>query len=142
MTSNNDITDRFSVIDRSLVGFMPAGVCLVNSVTHQQCKIDVINEKQSEHALLLVIINQSIQRFSLYSVVYLTSGYINPASGNRNNTDGFLNNTGVNGNYWSSSLNNASNGYNLNFNSSNVHPSNNNNRPNGYPMRCVQVFTN
>jgi len=59
-----------------------------------------------------------------------------PAAGNGNGTS--LNNRGTNGNYWSSSLNSADNGYNLNFNSSNVNPQNNNNRYRGYSVRAVQ----
>ncbi len=51
-----------------------------------------------------------------------------------------MNNVGSNGYYWSSSPNNQSNGYNLNFNSTNVNPSNNNNRANGFPARCVREF--
>ena len=69
------------------------------------------------------------------------SGYANPASGYRNNSDGSMNNVGSNGNYWSASPNSESNGYYLNFNSSNVNPSNNNNRANGFSVRCVQAFT-
>lgn len=64
-----------------------------------------------------------------------------PASGNRNNSNGGLNNVGSNGYYWSASPNSATNGYNLNFNSTNVNPSNNNNRTNGFPVRCVRAFT-
>ena len=64
-----------------------------------------------------------------------------PASGNRNNNNGTMNNVGSNGNYWSSTPNSATNGYNLNFNSGNVNPSNNNNRTNGFPVRCVGAFT-
>ena len=59
-----------------------------------------------------------------------------PASGNRNGTG--LNNRGSNGNYWSSSLNSQTNGYNLNFNASGVNPANNNNRFNGFSVRAVQ----
>ena len=59
-----------------------------------------------------------------------------PASGNRNGTS--LNNRGTNGNYWSSSLNSQTNGYNLNFNESGVNPANNNNRFNGFSVRAVQ----
>jgi uncharacterized protein (TIGR02145 family) len=59
-----------------------------------------------------------------------------PAAGNRNNSNGSLNNQGSNGNYWSSTPN-GSNAYNLNFNSSNVNPGNNNNRSNGFSVRCV-----
>ena len=59
-----------------------------------------------------------------------------PASGNRNGTS--LNNRGSNGNYWSASLNSQANGYNLNFNASEVNPANNNNRFNGFSVRAVQ----
>ena len=59
-----------------------------------------------------------------------------PAAGNYNGTT--LNNEGSNGNYWSSSFNSATNAYNLNFNSSGVHPQNNNNRRYGFSVRPVQ----
>ena len=59
-----------------------------------------------------------------------------PASGYRNNNNGQLNNVGNNGNYWSGSPN-GTNGYNLNFNNGNVNPANNNNRSNGFSVRCV-----
>ena len=65
-----------------------------------------------------------------------------PASGYLNNNDGSLNNVGNNGNYWSASpnSNNSNNAYNLNFNNNgNVNPANNNNRANGYSVRCLQV---
>ena len=62
-----------------------------------------------------------------------------PASGYRNNNDGSLNNVGNNGNYWSASPK-SNNAYNLNFNNNgNVNPSNNNNRANGYSVRCLQA---
>ena len=57
-------------------------------------------------------------------------------SGNGNGTS--WNNRGSNGNYWSSSLNSATNGRNLNFNSGGVNPQNNNNRFNGFAVRAVQ----
>ena len=56
-------------------------------------------------------------------------------SGNRNG--GSTNNQGSNGNYWSSVANNNNNAYNLNLNSSNVNPQNNNNKWNGFSVRCV-----
>lgn len=52
-----------------------------------------------------------------------------------------MSNVGSNGNYWSASPNSENNGYNLNFNSGNVNPANNNNRANGFSVRCVQAFT-
>lgn len=59
-----------------------------------------------------------------------------PAAGNWNGMS--LNNRGTNGNYWSSTFNNATNAYNLNFNSGTVNPQNNNNRNNGLTLRAVQ----
>ncbi len=58
-------------------------------------------------------------------------------AGNRNNSDGSLNNQGSNGNYWSSSPN-GTNANNLNFNSGSVNPANNNNRANGLSVRCIK----
>ena len=58
-----------------------------------------------------------------------------PAAGNYNGTT--LQNLGTNGNYWTSTLNNATNAYNLNFNSTNANM-NNNARYNGMPVRAVQ----
>ena len=67
-----------------------------------------------------------------------TVGSVLPASGNRNGDN--LNNHGSNGNYWSSTVNDVSNAYNLNFNSSN-HNANNNNRYYGFPVRPVAALT-
>ena len=61
-----------------------------------------------------------------------------PCSGNGNGTS--WNNRGSNGNYWSASLNSATNGRNLNFNSGGGNPQNNNNRFNGFAVRPVQHF--
>jgi hypothetical protein len=63
-----------------------------------------------------------------------------PASGNRNNTTGALNNLGVNGYAWSSSAS-AANGHNLNLTGATVTPANTNNRANGFPVRCVKNLT-
>jgi uncharacterized protein (TIGR02145 family) len=62
---------------------------------------------------------------------------LHPAAGYRN-TNGQLNNVGNNGNFWSSSANSATNGYNLNFNTNGVNPSNNNDRQNAFSVRCVK----
>lgn len=62
------------------------------------------------------------------------------ASGYRNRESGGLNNVGSNGNYWSSAANSQTNAYNLNFNSGNVNPLNNNNRANGFSVRPVRAF--
>ena len=57
-------------------------------------------------------------------------------SGNYNSSQ--LYNVGSNGNWWSSTVNNTNNGYNLNLNSNgNVNPQNNNNKYNGFAVRCV-----
>jgi len=54
-------------------------------------------------------------------------------------TSNLFNNAGNNGYYWSSTpVSNGSNAYNLNFNgTSNINPSNNNNRQNGFSVRCL-----
>ncbi len=68
-----------------------------------------------------------------------------PASGYRNNSNGGLNNASSNGYYWSSSPNasGSNNGGNLKFRMSDgyVWPQNNNNRANGFSVRCVSELT-
>ena len=59
-----------------------------------------------------------------------------PVAGNRNNSNGSLNNVGSNGNYWSSTVDGI-NSRNLNFNSTGANM-NNNNRANGYSVRCLK----
>lgn len=59
-----------------------------------------------------------------------------PVAGNRNNSNGSLNNVGSNGNYWSSTVD-GTNSRNLNFNSSNANM-NSNNRANGFSVRCIK----
>ena len=59
-----------------------------------------------------------------------------PAAGLRNYNNAALNNVGTNGYYWSSTVN-GNNSRNLNFNSGNVNPANNNNRAYGFSVRCV-----
>jgi len=49
-----------------------------------------------------------------------------------------VNNAGSNGYYWSSTWYNNTNAYNMNFNSSGVNPQNNNNKYNGFAVRCVK----
>lgn len=63
-----------------------------------------------------------------------------PGAGYRHRDTGALTNVGTNGNYWSSSRasGTATNASNLNFNSSNgLNPLNENNRANGFSVRCV-----
>ena len=59
-----------------------------------------------------------------------------PVAGNRNNSNGSLNNVGSNGNYWSSTVD-GTNSRNLNFNSSDANM-NSNNRANGNSVRCLK----
>lgn len=61
------------------------------------------------------------------------------SSGNRNRTNGTLNNQGTNGNYWASTVS-GTNARNLNFNST-VANTNNNNRANGFTVRCLKDYT-
>ena len=72
-------------------------------------------------------------------VFNLCSSLFLPAAGNFNGTS--YNNGGSNGNYWSSTLNSSTNGRNLNFNSGNVNPQNNNNRYNGFSVRAVRAVS-
>ncbi len=55
------------------------------------------------------------------------------------NASNLFNGAGNEGNYWSSTPHsNGTNAYNLNFNSaSSINPSNNNNRHNGFSVRCT-----
>ncbi|MBQ3445954.1 hypothetical protein IJG29_04525 [Candidatus Saccharibacteria bacterium] len=46
-------------------------------------------------------------------------------------------NGGTNGNYWSSTASSSTNAHNLNFYSGNVYSANNNNRRNGFSVRCL-----
>lgn len=65
---------------------------------------------------------------SIHIVGFLLSGNYNT---------GGANNLGSNGNYWSRTANSAQNAYNLNLNSSSVNPANNNNKYNGFSVRCI-----
>ena len=129
-------TDQSSVWSR-IPAMPPTEACHVNSVTHRQCKWVAISH-ECEVACLSVITKSLSWLAPSHSSADLMSGYFYPASGYLNNGNGTLNNVGSNGYYWSASPNSQTNGYNLNFNSSNVNPSNNNNRANGFPVRCVQ----
>jgi uncharacterized protein (TIGR02145 family) len=60
-------------------------------------------------------------------------------SGNRNNSNGALNNVGSNGNYWSSTVS-GTNATNRNFNATGTN-ANNNNRANGLTVRCLKDKT-
>ena len=70
-----------------------------------------------------------------YSLLALSCGCIWPYAGNWN---GNSNNVGSNSNYWSSVVRNSNNAYDLNFDvNGNLNPQNNNNRNNGFSVRCV-----
>ena len=60
-----------------------------------------------------------------------------PFSGNYRHYSGVVNNVGSEGDFWSSSSNSERNAYNLNFNSNNLNPQNNNSKGNGFTVRCV-----
>ena len=108
----------------------------VNSANHWRCTaVSVLLYAQS--VMTIVCIKAPSWFFNTFSESLL----IFPASGYLNSGSGAFTNVGSNGYYWSCSPNNATNGYNLNFNSGNVNPSNNNNRAYGFPVRCVQAFT-
>ena len=53
--------------------------------------------------------------------------------------NGDLGYKGGNGFYWESKAN-GTNAYNLNFNSGNLNPQNNNNKGNGFSIRCLGCF--
>ena len=88
---------------------------------------------------------QSIAAFGVPSATMFSNGALpsflsGAAGGYRNNGSGAFNNVGSNGNFWVAGPNSPSNGRNLNFNSGNVNPLNNNNRANGFSVRPVQAF--
>ncbi|MBR0402963.1 hypothetical protein IJI55_00210 [Candidatus Saccharibacteria bacterium] len=57
--------------------------------------------------------------------------------GNWNWNNASENNQGSNGNFWSGTPSAETNAYNLNYNSGGVNPQNNNNKGNGFSIRCV-----
>lgn len=60
------------------------------------------------------------------------------SSGNRNRTNGLLNNQGTNGNYWSSTVS-GTNARNPNFNSTAANMTNSS-RANGFTVRCLKDY--
>jgi len=60
--------------------------------------------------------------------------------GNRNNNNGTFNNVGNNGNWWSSTQDDATNAWNRNMNYDNGNVNRNNNKKNGFSVRCVRVL--
>ena len=103
-----------------------------------------MNRKLSYVILALVAFLALAQPAAAFTTVSATASnkrlLILAASGYRNRTSGDLNNVGSNGNYWSAAQNSADNAYNLNFNSGNVNPLNNNNRANGFSVLPVRAF--
>ena len=105
---------------------------LVNSVNHQYLRPATL---QTRELLVRLILKGALGLVKNNSVYF---SFL-PAAGNRNNSNGQLNNRGNNGYYWSSTYNSTTNGYNLNFNSGSTNI-NNNNRSNGFSVRCVAEF--
>lgn len=103
-----------------------------------------MNRKLSYVILALAAFFSLAQPAAAFTTVSATASnkrlLILAASGYRNRTSGDLNNVGSNGNYWSAAQNSADNAYNLNFNSGNVNPLNNNNRANGFSVLPVRAF--
>ena len=77
------------------------------------------------------------QFLSIAATLYARCLFL-PAGGNRDNSNGALNNQGSNGNYWSSTQNNASNGNYLSFSNGSTSTGNNNDKATGMSVRCVQ----
>ncbi len=63
-------------------------------------------------------------------MAFVRSGYVNLNNGQARNV-------GENGYGWSRTAKSSIYGYNLNMNTTDVNPSNNNNRYNGFPLRWV-----
>ena len=101
--------------------------------TRQRGSINSVNHR---FAKTIVSFKNCVIRTRKDKSVYLS---FLPAAGYRNNSNGALNNRGYNGNYWSTRMNDASNAYNMNFNSSSTNM-NNNNRTNGFSVRCIAKF--
>ena len=101
-----------------------------------------MNRKLSYVILALAALFSFAQPAAAFTTVSATASnkrlLILAASGYRNRASGDLNNVGSNGNYWSAAQNSADNAYNLNFNSGNVNPLNNNNRANGFSVLPVR----
>ena len=118
------------------------GACPVNSVTHRRRENGRGRRREIRAALPPVMTNQSATGFATNGIPcrIQQAGTSYPASGNRSVSSGTMAVEGSNGYNWSASPNSATNGLNLNFNSGNVNPQNNNNRGNGFPLRCIQEF--
>ena len=83
------------------------------------------------------LVDTSASSFNVVFYIEMYKRYVLlSVAGNRNNSNGTLNNVGSNDNYWSSTVN-GSNARNLNFNSSNANM-NSNNRANGFSVRCLK----
>ena len=81
--------------------------------------------------------NTSASSFNVIFYVEICKRYVLlPVAGNRNNSNGTLNNVDSNGNYWSSTVD-GTNARDLNFNSSNANMDSNN-RANGFSVRCLK----
>ena len=93
--------------------------------------------------------SHTVHRFGLF--VSLRDSFLCDAGsgcyqGYRTSASGAISNVGCNGNLWScAQYGSGTNGENLNYNSNNFNPANNNNRATGNAVRCVKhlqsVFT-
>ena len=93
------------------------------------------NHKRTSSPCVVVLSSHLVAPICSDAAFLLTRG------GNVNMTTGSLRNAGNNGNYWASTAYPSElYAYNLNFNSTNVNPSNNNNRWNGFTVRCLAGF--
>lgn len=122
--------------DLRALGSAPA-----NSAVHRPC-VPVITDTALHYGGPVSLRRGIRPRFLLsrcFQRLLRTSVFF-PAAGYRNYSNGTRNNVGNNGNYWSAVPNSTNNGRNLNFNSGNVNPVNNNNRSNGFSARPVQAF--
>ena len=85
---------------------------------------------------ILLIMKMISSGFSILLLKCVKYVYNATVPGNRNNSNGTLNNVGSNGNYWSSTVS-GTNASNRNFNSGGTN-TNNNNRANGLTVRCLK----
>ena len=116
----------------------------VNSAVHRQCKSRKPSTGEVRFCRLYIPVFRHVyQNTGIRACIHIQRLLI-PASGNRNSGSGNFNNIGLNGYNWSSTVvapTSNGNAYNLNLNATGLNTSNNNNRANGFPVRCLQAFT-
>ncbi len=127
-----EVSKQLSAWEKYSKGKIPPESSVVRAQTSVRSKSNNPLATREESCPSLGHITQSHQKECA-----INRAVIIPLAGNRNNSNAGLNNQASNGNYWSSSVN-GTNAYTLNFNSSGVNPANNNNRANGFSVRCVK----